>query len=189
MATISELDTEEAYEAEISECVGVSGYHHWFFLTALADSLKYEFRAFAVDVAGERLGVVPLFFQKRGPVSTANFIPVGTVGPMIRGEALRAGRMGELIKGVRPVLRRHRTIAARWAFATDLNLNPDDLTRSGFDVFPWDNFIIPGTKSVDDLLKSMSRNRRQAINRHIRRGEDRGVSVQEATAEDITRSV
>ena len=33
---LCELDDEQAYEAEISQCVGVSGYHHWFFLKALA---------------------------------------------------------------------------------------------------------------------------------------------------------
>jgi hypothetical protein len=61
MTTVYELDGEQAYEAEVSQCVGVTGYHHWFFLSALAGALNYEFRAFAVDSAGERLGVVPLF--------------------------------------------------------------------------------------------------------------------------------
>jgi hypothetical protein len=91
MATIYELDDEQAYEAEVSQCVGVTGYHHWFFLTALAEALNYEFRAFAIDSGGERLGVLPVLFGRRGPVSTANFIPVGCVGPVIRGEALRVG--------------------------------------------------------------------------------------------------
>jgi hypothetical protein len=40
---------------------------------------------------------------------------------------------------------------------------------------------------VDDLLKSMSRSRRQSINRHLRRAQDRGVSVGEASAEEIRR--
>jgi CelD/BcsL family acetyltransferase involved in cellulose biosynthesis len=187
MATIYELDDEQAYEAEVSHCVGVTGYHHWFFLTALADSLNYEFRAFAVDSGGERLGVVPLLFRRRGVVSTANFIPVGCVGPVLRGEALRAGRAGELLHGAEPVLRRHRTVAARWAFSPGLNVNARELARSGFEVSGWENYVIPGTKSVDDLLKSMSRSRRQSINRHLRRGEDRGVSVAPATAEEITQ--
>lgn len=187
MATIYELDDEYAYEAEVSQCVGVTGYHHWFFLTALADALNCEFRAFAVDSAGERLGVLPLLFRRRGPVSTANFIPVGCVGPVIRGEAMRARRAGDLLKGAEPVLRRHRTVAARWAFSPGLKVSAQDLANSGFVVSDWENYVIPGTMSVDDLLKSMSRSRRQSINRHLRRGEDRGVSVASATAEEVTR--
>jgi predicted N-acyltransferase len=149
--------------------------------------MNFEFKAIAVESGGERLGVVPLVFQRRGPVSMANFTPIGAVGPVIRGEALRAGRVDELLSGVRPILRRHRTVAARWSFSPNLNLRPEDLTKSGFEVFPWENYVIPGTKSVDDLLKSMSRSRRQSINRHIRRGQDRGVSVEEASAEEIAR--
>ena len=187
MATVYELDDEQAYEAEISQCVGVTGYHHWFFLSALADALNYKFRAFAVESAGQRIGVVPLLFQRRGPVSTANFVPVGCIGPVIRGEALRAGLMGELIRSARPILRHHRTVAARWGFSPGLNVSADDLTSYGFDVFPWENYVIPGTKLVDDLLKSMSRSRRQSINRHIRRGQDRGVSVEEASVDEIIR--
>src|SRR5258708_2803643 len=45
MATITELADEQAYEAEVSQCVGMTGYHHWFFLSALADTLGYDFRA------------------------------------------------------------------------------------------------------------------------------------------------
>ena len=149
MATVYELDDEQSYEAEIGHCAGVTGYHHWFFVKALSEALNYEFRAFAVDSAGERLGVVPLFFRRRGPVSTANFVPVGCVGPVIRGDALRAGRVNELLR--------------------------------------WENYVIPGTKSADDLLKSMSRSRRQSINRHVRRGQDRGVTVEEPSAEEIVR--
>jgi CelD/BcsL family acetyltransferase involved in cellulose biosynthesis len=187
MATVYELDDERTYEAEISQCVGVTGYHHWFFISALAEALNYKFRAFAVDSAGERLGVIPLLFHRRGPVSTANFVPVGCIGPVIRGEALRAGRTGELLHGAGSVLRRHRTVAARWAFSPGLSVSAEELANRGFEASQWENYVIPGTKSVDDLLKSMSRSRRQSINRHLRRGEDRGVSVQEASAEEIMR--
>jgi Acetyltransferase (GNAT) domain len=187
MATVYELADEQAYEAEISQCVGVTGYHHWFFLSALADSHNYEFHAFAVDSHGERLGVVPLLFRRRGPLSTANFVPVGCIGPVIRGEALRAGRLIELLNSVEPILWRHRTVATRWGFSPGLNVDAGELAGHGFEVFPWTNYVIPGAKSVDDLLKSMSRSRRQSINRHLRRGQDRGVSVQDAAAEEITR--
>jgi hypothetical protein len=186
MSTVYELGDEQAYEAEVSQCVGVTGYHHWFFLTALADALNFEFHAFAVESAGEHLGVVPLFLRRHGPVSTANFVPVGCIGPVIRGEALRAGLLCELLHGAASVLRR-RTVAARWSFAPGLNLSADQLAHSGLEVQEWENYVIPGTKSVDDLLKSMSRSRRQSISRHVRRGQDRGVRVEEASAQEIVR--
>jgi hypothetical protein len=186
MATVYELDDEQSYEAEIGHCAGVTGYHHWFFVRALSEALNYEFRAFAVDSAGERLGVVPLFFRRRGPVSTANFVPVGCVGPVIRGDALRAGRVNELLRGATSVLRR-RTVAARWSFSPGLKVSTEDLAKAGLAVSEWENYVIPGTKSVDDLLKSMSRSRRQSINRHVRRGQDRGVTVEEPSPEEIAR--
>src|ERR1700733_13592391 len=107
---LCELDGEQAYEAEISQCVGVSGYHHWFFLKALAAAFNLEFRAFAVDSGGERLGGAALLSRRYGPLSTVNFTPIGPIGPLLRGEALRAGRMNELLHGLKPVLRRHLTV-------------------------------------------------------------------------------
>lgn len=187
MATLHKLDNEQDYEAELGQCVGVTGYHHWFFLSALAAAHHYEFQAFAVESAGERLGVLPLLFRRRGPVSTANFVPLGCIGPVLRGEALHAGRLGEMLHGAGPVLRRHRTIATRWGFSPGLKVNTEELVSGGLEVYPWDSYIIQGTKSVDDLLKSMSRSRRQSLNRHVRRGQERGVTVGEASAEEITR--
>ena len=183
MATIYELNDEQAYEAEISQCVGVTGYHHWFFLSALAEAFNYEFRAFSVDSGGERLGVAPLLFRRRGPVSTVNFLPVGPTGPLLRGEAMRAGRIGELIRGLAPVLRRHRTVATRWDFSPEINVNTDDLAAQGFEVFKWESFVIPATKSVDDCWKAMSTGRRQSI----KKTEARGVVVEDSTPEEITQ--
>lgn len=181
MATIYELDNEHAYEAEVSQCAGVTGYHHWFFLSALADALDYEFRAFAVDSGGERLGVVPLLFRRLGPVSTANFLPVGCIGPVIRGDALRAGRLGELLRGAAPVVRRHRAVAIRWAFSPGLPLRAGDRAIPGFSVFEWENFCMPASTSVDDCWKRMSTGRRQSI----RQTEARGVTIADSSAEEI----
>jgi Acetyltransferase (GNAT) domain len=182
MVAIRELDNEQAYEAEVSQCVGVTGYHHWFFLSALADALGYEFRAFAVDSGSERLGVAPALFRRSGPVSTVNFLPVGCIGPVIRGEALRAGRIGELLRGVDPVLRRNLTVAARWAFSPGLRLNPGELVIPKYEAFEWENFVVPAAKSVDDIWKSMSTGRRQSV----RQTEKRGVAVADSLAEEIT---
>jgi hypothetical protein len=85
MATVHELNNELAYEAELRECVGVTGFHLWFFLSALADALRLEFRAFAVDSGSDRLGAVPMLFRRSGPVSTVNFLPIGGIGPVIPG--------------------------------------------------------------------------------------------------------
>jgi hypothetical protein len=181
MGTLSELGDEHTYEAEVSQCVGVTGYHHWFFLRALADALNLEFRAFAVDADGERLGVVPLLFRRSGPVSLVNFLPVGCIGPVIRGEALRAGRIGDLLLGMESVLLRRRTVAARWAFSPGLRLDPGQLAIPKFEAFEWENFVMPATKSVDDVWKSMSTGRRQSV----RQTEKRGVTVTDSLPEEI----
>src|SRR5215469_13773893 len=44
-----ELADEASYEAEIDQCVGVTGYHRWFFLSALAEAFGMRMKAFAVD--------------------------------------------------------------------------------------------------------------------------------------------
>ncbi len=179
---ICELDDEQAYEAELSQCVGATGYQHWFFQQALADALNYKFRAFAVDSGGERLGFAPLLFRRLGPVTTANFSPV-PAGPVLRGEALRAGRMTELLRELRPVLRRHLTVAARWDLHPDLNVKPEDLIAAGRRAGTWENYILPATKSADDCWKAMSSGRRQSI----RQTEARGIVVRDSTPEEITQ--
>ena len=181
---ICELGDEQAYEAELSQCVGVSGYHHWFFQRALADAFNYKFRAFAVDsAAGERLGVAPLRFTRLGPVTTVNFTPVSVAGPVLRGEAIRAGRMTELLRELRPVLRRHLTVAARWDIAASLNVKPEDLTAMGRRAGTWESYVLPATTSADDCWKAMSAGRRQSI----RQTEARGVVVRDSTPEEITQ--
>jgi Acetyltransferase (GNAT) domain len=180
---IYELDNEQAYEAEVSQCVGVTGYHQWFFLSAMAEALNLKFSAFGVEFEGRRLGVVPMLFRRHGPVSTVNNLPIGCIGPLIRGEALRAGLVRELLAGVEPVLREHRTIATRWAFSPGLNVSSEHLAMPGFEVSQWENYVIPATKSVDDCLKSMARQRRQSI----RQSEGRGLSVGESSIDEITR--
>lgn len=183
MVTLHELDDEQAYEAEVSQCIGVTGYHHWFFLRAMADALNLKFRALAVDSNGERLGIVPLLFRRRGPISTVNYLPVGCIGPLLRGEALRAGRVHELVNAVEPVLWRHRTAVTNWAFSPGLNLSAEHLAMPGFEVLESESYVIPATRSVDDCLKSMSKVRRQSI----RQSEARGLFVTESSIEDITR--
>jgi hypothetical protein len=185
MIAIHELDNEQAYEAEVSRCVGATGYHHWFFLTAVAEAFDLKFRAYAVDSAGEPLGVVPLLFRRRGPISTVNYLPVGCIGPLLRGEALRAGRVHELVSAVEPVLRKHRTAVTVWEFPPGLTIGDDQLAMPGFEVSKRDSYIISGTKSADDCWKSMSQLRR----RSIRRCKSLGICVTDSSVEEIIQWV
>jgi hypothetical protein len=177
-----ELSDEASYEAELTQCVGVTGYHRWFFLSALADAFGMRMRAFAVDAGGERLGIVPLLFRGRGPVSTANFLPVAGVGPVLRGEALRAGRVHELLRAVEPVLLRERVVVTKWSFAPGFKVDLGDLRYRGFEVGYVDSYAIPATKSVDDYLKSLVPKQRAAV----LRGTRRGLRTEPSTVADIT---
>jgi hypothetical protein len=180
---LRELEDEQTYEAEVRQCVGVTGYHHWFFLQAMSDALGMKFRAFAVESGGEPLGTVPLLIRRRGPVSTVNFLPIGCIGPMLRGDALRAGRARELIGAVQPVLRGKRAVLTRWAFSPGLTLDIEQLAMPGFKVAAEENYAIPATMSVDDCWKSMSQLRR----RSIRKCDARGIYAAESSTEEITR--
>lgn len=73
-------------------------------------------------------------------------------------------------------------VAVRWAFSPGLRLNPEELAIPKFEAFEWENFVMPATKSVDDVWKSMSTGRRQSV----RQTEKRGVAVTDSTAEEIT---
>lgn len=147
----------------------------------MAAALNLKFRAFAVDSGSERLGVVPLLFRRRGPVSTVNYLPINSIGPMLRGEALRAGRVAELVGAVEPVLRRELTAVTMWGFAPGLNVEPGLQDLRGFEIQNAESYVIPATKSVDDCLKSMARVRRQSI----RQSEARGAYVTDSSVSDI----
>lgn len=79
---LRELTNERAYEAELEQCAGVTGYHRWFFLTAFAAALGLRLRAFAVDSGTQSLGVVPLLLRPRGPLTTVNYVPAARIGPV-----------------------------------------------------------------------------------------------------------
>lgn len=181
MSRLQELTDEQEYEAELSRCVGVTGYHRWFFITAFAEALGLRMRAFAVESGGERLGVIPLMFRSRGPVSTVNQVPVTCVGPVMREETLRSGRVDEMLRAVEPVLRRERAVVTKWAFTPGLDVDISQLASRGFQLAPVENFAIPGTKSIDDYLKGLAPKQRAAI----RRGGLRGLSTGPSTREEI----
>ena len=180
---LQEFTDEQDYEAELGQCAGVTGFHRWFFLAALAEALGLRMRVFAVDAGSERLGVVPMLFRRRGPVSTVNYLPVSAIGPLLRGEALRAGRACEMLRAVEPVLRSERAVVTRWAFSPGLEAGVDSLATRGFDVTRTENFMVPGTKSVEDYMKGLAPKQRAAV----RRGEQRGLVAGPGTAEEIAR--
>jgi CelD/BcsL family acetyltransferase involved in cellulose biosynthesis len=176
-----ELGDEASYEAEISQCVGVTGYHRWFFLSALAEAFGMRMKAFAVDADGERLGVVPLLFRRRGPVSTANFLPVMGTGPVLRAKALYAGRVVDLVRAVEPVLLRERTVVTKWSFAPGLDANLEGLAGHGFEVGAADSYAVPGALSVEGYLKGLSHTYRRkllGLERH-------GLRAEPSTRADI----
>lgn len=184
---VHELADEQAYEAELAHCVGVTGYHRWFFLSALASSLGLRLRGLAISAgrrgdAGDRLGVVPLLVRRRGPVSTVNYLPVPHVGPVLRGEALRAGRLPEVLRAVEPALLRERAVVTKWSFAPGVAVRDSDLAGRGFAVSRQPNYLVPGTTSVEDHLKSLTQKQRAAV----RRGQTRGLLVGPSTADEIT---
>jgi hypothetical protein len=176
-----ELGDEASYEAEIRQCVGVTGYHRWFFLSALAEAFGMRMRAFAVDAGGERLGVVPLLFRRRGPVSTANFLPVIGTGPMLRAKALYAGRLVDLVRAVEPVLLRERTVVTKWSFAAGFDVNLNGLIEYGFELSAVDSYAVPGALSIDGYLKGLSHTYR----RKMLGLERRGLHAEPSTRADI----
>ena len=187
--TLHEISDEQAYEAELAHCVGVTGFHRWFFLSALAEALGLRLRAFAVSPGrrgggdGERLGVVPLLLRRRGPVSTVNYLPVPHVGPVLAGDALRAGRLAEVLHAIEPVLLRERAVVTKWSFGPGVAVRAADLAARGFEVSRQVNYLVPATTSVEDYLKALSPKQRAAI----RRGEARGLRAGPSSLEEITR--
>jgi CelD/BcsL family acetyltransferase involved in cellulose biosynthesis len=187
--SLIELADEASYEAEIDQCVGVTGYHHWFFLSALADAFGMRMKAFAVDADGERLGVVPLLFRRRGPVSTANFLPVMGIGPMLRAKALQAGRTIDLVRAVEPVLLRERTVVTKWSFAPGLDVNLNSLAEYRFEVGTEDSYAVPGALSVDGYLKGLSHTYRRKIRGLERHGLQAGPSTRADVVDWLPRQV
>jgi hypothetical protein len=180
---LHELAQEQAYEAELAECVGVTGFHRWFFLDALADALGLRLRAFAVTEQDRCLGVVPLLLRSRGPVCTVNYLPVPHVGPVLRAEALRGGELPRLLRAVEPILTRERAMVTKWAFAPGVDVPTGELTARGFEVAHRRNFVVPATLSPDDYLKALPD--QKVIN--IKRGERRGLFTLPSTHEEITQ--
>lgn len=149
----------------------------------MADAFGMRFRAYAVETRGECLGVVPLLLRRRGPVSTVNYGPVGCIGPVLRGDALRAGRVRELLRAIEPVLLRERVVVTMWSFPPGVDVGEDELAMPGFKVMPTENLMVPATKLVEDYLKSLAPKQRAAI----RRCETRGMRAVESTREEITQ--
>jgi hypothetical protein len=158
-ATLHELNSEDEYEAELAQCVGVTGYHRWFFLKAISESIGVRMRMFAVEKGGERIGVLPILLRRRGPISTANYLPVPRVGPLLRD----AETYPDVLAAAEPFLLRQLTAATKWAFAPGSPATPEPLSALGFDVHPIDNFVVPASRSTTEHLAAMSRTLRKEL--------------------------
>ena len=180
---VEELADEHAYEAELAQCAGATGYHRWFFLTALAGALGLRLRVFAAQNRGEGVGVIPLLFRRRGLTSTVNYLPVPHVGPLLRAEALRSGQLTAVLRAVEPVLRRERVMLTKWAFGPGVKVAAEELAARGFEVAENKNFVVPATTSIDGYLKALPEDKRA----NLRRGSRRGISTSPSTRYEITQ--
>ena len=74
-------------------------------------------------------------------------------------------------------------MVTRWAFSPGLEVGADTLAARGFEVSRQENFVVPGTMSVEDYLKGLAPKQRAAV----RRGGQRGLTAGPSTRDEITR--
>jgi Acetyltransferase (GNAT) domain len=178
--TLRELTNEGAYEAQLAACAGVTGFHHWFFLRALSDALGLRFRAFAVDAAGSPAGVLPVLLRRRGPLSTANYLPVPHVGPVLRTDGMRAGMtLEDEVRAAEPYLLRERTVVTKWMFGPGIAVDRAMLADRGFEVAVRDNFVVPADRPAAEHLATLPAKLRSEIRSGLARGMQAGPSTRE----------
>jgi CelD/BcsL family acetyltransferase involved in cellulose biosynthesis len=175
--TLHRLESEEDYEAEIAKCAGVTGYHRWFVLDAIARVLELRFEAFAVEVNGETIGVFPVLLRRRGLISAANDLSIPHVGPLLRDPS----HLGDVLSAADSYLRRQRAVVTKWRFAPGSNVAPEVVTAFGFLVSPEEHFVVPADRSPADHLAAMKRGQRQ----ELRLAESRGLHARAAHIPEI----
>jgi Acetyltransferase (GNAT) domain len=181
--TLRDLDSEEAYEAELAKCAGVTGFHRWFFLRALSDALGLRFRAFAVDADGSPVAVLPILLRRRGPVSTVNYLPVPHVGPVLRAGRTDAGAaLANTLRAAEPYLLRERAVVTKWNFAPGVAVDSAVLAGRGFEVAVRENFAVPAGHSAAEHLAALSSKQRWEIRQAQGRG---GMVAGPSTGEEI----
>jgi hypothetical protein len=175
-AVLHEIDGED-YETEIEKCSGVTGYHRWFFLKALSESLGLGLRAFAVEKGGSTIGVVPFVLRSRGPVSTSNFLPFPYVGPLVRD----ASYLDDVLAAADQFKRGRIILAMRWAFAPGSQVAAEPLTERGFQITTLENLVVPADRSPEEHLAFVTGRRRS----YIRAWQDRGGTAGPADPAEI----
>lgn len=175
--SLHELTDEESYETEISTCPGVTGFHRWFFLTALAEATGLRFRAFAITSGGTKIGVLPLLFRRRGPVSTVNYLPVPHIGPLLcSGQALEV-----LLHAADAHLFRQRAVVTKWNFAPTVHVEEGLLERRGFKVSRDRNYVVSSDKTLEEHLATLSPRQR----RYLKQSEAKGMHARSSTPEEV----
>lgn len=175
--TLQRLESEDDYEAEIAKCTGVTGYHRWFFLDAIARAMELRFEAFAVEANGETIGVFPVLLRRRGLISAANDLSIPHVGPLLRDPA----RLPDVLGAADSYLRRQRVVVTKWRFAPSANVAPEVVTAFGFLVSPEDHFMVPADRSPADHIAVMKRQQRQ----ELRLAESQGLQARAANVPEI----
>lgn len=175
---LHELVDEETYEAAVAKCTGVTGFHRWFFLDALASALRHRFRAFEIDVNGECVGVLPVLLHRRGPFCTVNYLPVPYVGPLVRDKLL----LPDALRAIDPYLFRQGTVVTKWSFAPAVSVDSGMFAKLGFSTSLEENYVVPADRSPEQHLAIISPKKRAAI----RRGKNSGMSSSPSTRQEIT---
>jgi hypothetical protein len=114
---------------------------------------------FAVEKDGSTIGVLPILLRRRGPISTANYLPIPHVGPLLRDTA----PLADMLAAADPFLRRQLTVSTKWAFAPGSPITAEPLHERGFQVKVDETFVIPAGGSITEHLATIPRTQRQQL--------------------------
>jgi hypothetical protein len=114
---------------------------------------------FAVEKDDSTIGVLPILLRRRGPITTANDVPVSHVGPLFRDGTTVA----EVLTSAEPFLLRHLAVATKWAFAPGAPVTPGPLSDLGFRARSIENFVVPAGRTPTEQLAAMSRTNRKNL--------------------------
>lgn len=175
---VDALDDERMYEAALGHCDGVTGFHHWFFLEALAEGFGLRPRGFLITRGGEPIGLVPVILRPRGPFRSANLLPLMYAGPIAR-----KGELGGVLAAIEPVLRRERVVATKWSFAPSFTPDAAALHQLGFHIGVQQIFVIPHAVAPQQRWRLLSGNLRRVIRQLRLDGAECGPSTREEIVE------
>jgi hypothetical protein len=128
-------------------------------LKALSESIGFRMRMFAVEKGSDTIGVLPILLRRRGPISTANYLPIAHAGPLLRD----ATALTDVLTAAEPFLLRQLTVATKWAFAPGVPIVSEPLSELGFEVKSIENFFVPAGRSTTEQMGSIARKQRKEL--------------------------